>query len=107
MSSMIKMMGQIKEIQGKMEKIQESITAIEVDGVAGGGMVNVRLNGKNALIKLKIDDSLLCKDNSEILEDLIIAAHSDARKKIEGLVEEKTLEATAGLPIPSGFKFPF
>ncbi|AHA27568.1 YbaB/EbfC family nucleoid-associated protein [Candidatus Liberibacter americanus] len=109
MNNIMKMMGQVKKIQGKMEEIQESIKEIEVEGISGGGLVTVRLNGNNALIGLKIDDSLLCKDNAEILEDLIIAAHSEARSKLESIVENKKMEAAAaaGLQLPSGFKLPF
>ncbi|ACT57236.1 YbaB/EbfC family nucleoid-associated protein [Candidatus Liberibacter asiaticus] len=107
MSNIMKMVGQFKEIQGKMEKMKESITSLEAEGNAGGGMVSVRINGKNMLTGVKIDRSLLFEDNVEILEDLIIAAHSDAHKKIEDLVATKTQEITEGLPIPPGLKFPF
>ncbi|MBL0848695.1 MAG: YbaB/EbfC family nucleoid-associated protein [Candidatus Liberibacter ctenarytainae] len=106
MNNMMKMMGHFKEIQGKMEQVQETIAALEAEGTSGGGIVRVLLKGRNTLRKLKIDDSLLCKENAEILEDLIIAAHNDAQKKLEDLVAEKTREATAGLPIPDGFKLP-
>ncbi|ADR51979.1 nucleoid-associated protein [Candidatus Liberibacter solanacearum] len=104
--NIMKMMGQFKEIQGKMEKMKSSIMALEVEGNAGGGMVRVRLNGKHMLLEVKIEDSLLCKENSEILEDLIVAAHNDAHKKIEDLVAEKTQEATAGLSLPPGLNLP-
>ncbi|MEG8099050.1 YbaB/EbfC family nucleoid-associated protein [Candidatus Liberibacter brunswickensis] len=107
MSNIMKMMGQFKEIQSKIDKMKESIVVLEAEGNAGGGMVSIRLNGKNMLKEVKIDSSLLCKENVEILEDLIVAAHSDAYKKIEDLVATKTQEVTAGLPIPSDFKFPF
>ncbi|MBA5724441.1 YbaB/EbfC family nucleoid-associated protein [Candidatus Liberibacter sp.] len=106
MSNMMKMMGQVKEIQEKMGKMQDVIANLEAEGVSGGGLVRVRLNGKNTLIGLKIDDSLLCKEDSEILEDLVVAAHRDARQNLEEMIEAKTREITSGLSLPPGFKFP-
>lgn len=100
------MMGKVKELQEKMEKIQEDIVKIEEEGVSGGGLVHVRLNGKNELLGLKIDSSLCKKEEIEILEDLIIAAHKDAKKKIEARMLEKTRGVTDGLSLPPGFKLP-
>ncbi|QTP63913.1 YbaB/EbfC family nucleoid-associated protein [Candidatus Liberibacter africanus] len=101
------MMGQFKDIQGKIEEMKESIVLLEAEGNSGGGLISVRLNGKHMLTGVKIDSSLLCQENAEMLEDLIIAAHSDAHQKIEDLVAAKTQEITSGLPIPPGMKFPF
>ena len=70
-------------------------------------MVTVTLNGKGAMQAIKIDPSVFSEDDAEILEDLVIAAHSDAKAKIEQRVQEKTQEVTAGLPLPPGMKLPF
>ncbi|AFR25951.1 MULTISPECIES: YbaB/EbfC family nucleoid-associated protein [Bartonella] len=107
MRDMMSMMKKAKEIQEKMQQIQEEMTNLQMIGTAGGGLINVTLNGKNTITAIKIDPSLLKPEESEILEDLIMAAHNDAKTKIEIAMEEKTKSMTAGLPLPSGFKFPF
>ena len=107
MRDIMGMMGKVKEMQAKMEKMQAEIAALEVDGVSGGGLVTVRLDGKGTLKSLKIDPSLFKEDDVEILEDLIVAAHKDAKDKAEAAAAEKTKALTAGLPIPPGFKMPF
>jgi len=75
--------------------------------VAGGGMVSVRLTGKGLMKGLSIDPSMFKEDDVEILEDLIVAAHNDAKAKVETMMAERTKELTAGLPIPPGMKLPF
>ncbi|WP_377291606.1 YbaB/EbfC family nucleoid-associated protein [Rhizobium sp. SG2393] len=107
MRDLLGMMGKVKEMQAKMEKMQAEIAAIEIDGSAGGGLVTMRIDGKGNLKSLKIDPSLFKEDEVEILEDLIVAAHKDAKDKAEAVTAEKTRELTAGLPIPPGMKFPF
>ncbi|SIQ75626.1 hypothetical protein SAMN05880582_103235 [Rhizobium sp. RU20A] len=107
MRDLMGMMGKVKEMQAKMEKMQAEIAAIEIDGAAGGGLVTLRIDGKGNLKSLKIDPSLFKEDEVEILEDLIVAAHKDAKDKAEAVTAEKTRELTAGLPIPPGMKFPF
>ena len=107
MKDIMGMMGKVKEMQAKMEKMQAEIAALEVEGRSGGGLVTVRMNGKSELLSLKIDPSLFKEDEVEILEDLIIAAHKDARQKAEAETAEKTRAVTAGLPLPPGFKLPF
>ncbi|WP_407810549.1 YbaB/EbfC family nucleoid-associated protein, partial [Staphylococcus aureus] len=82
------MMGKVKEMQAKMEKVQEEIAALEIEGRAGGGLVTVILNGKGEMRGLKIDPSLLKEDEVEILEDLIVAAHKDAKQKGEAQAQE-------------------
>ena len=101
------MMGKVKEMQAKMEKLQADIAALEVEGKSGGGLVTVKLNGKGSMLGLKIDPSLFKEDDVEILEDLIVAAHNDAKERAEAITAEKTKEITAGLPIPPGMKLPF
>lgn len=107
MRDLMNIMKQAKEMQAKMQGLQEEMAAMEASGTAGGGMVTVTLSGKGELRGLKIDPSMFKEDDVEILEDLIIAAHSDAKAKVEEAVAEKTREMTAGLPIPPGMKLPF
>jgi DNA-binding YbaB/EbfC family protein len=82
--------------------MQAELDKIEVDGTAGGGMVTVTLSAKGELKGIKMDDSLLKISEKEILEDLIVAAHADARRKAEGVLQEKMKEVTGGLPLPPG-----
>lgn len=107
MRDIMGMMGKVKEMQAKMEKMQAEIASIETEGRSGGGLVTVKLTGKGELLSVKIDPSLFKEDDVEILEDLIVAAHKDAKDKSEAITAEKTRELTAGLPIPPGFKLPF
>ncbi|KGF69586.1 nucleoid-associated protein [Hoeflea sp. BAL378] len=107
MKDIMGMMGKIKDMQAKMERMQEELAELECEGVAGGGMVTVRLSGKGLMKGLKIDPSMFKEDDVEILEDLIVAAHNDAKGKVEAAMAERTKELTAGLPIPPGMKLPF
>ncbi|MCA9920649.1 MAG: YbaB/EbfC family nucleoid-associated protein, partial [Anaerolineales bacterium] len=86
---------------------QENLGNLEVEGRSGGGLVTVTLTGKGALKGLKIDPSLFKEDDVEVLEDLIVAAHADAKAKVESEMQAKMSEMTAGLPLPPGMKFPF
>lgn len=107
MKDIMSMMGKIKDMQAKMERMQEELAELECEGVAGGGMVSVRLTGKGLMKGLSIDPSMFKEDDVEILEDLIVAAHNDAKAKVEAMMAERTKELTAGLPIPPGMKLPF
>jgi len=107
MRDIMGMMGKVKEMQAKMEQMQADIAALEVEGTAGGGLVTVRMSGKGDLLGVKIDASLFKEDESEMLEDLIVAAHKTAKDRAESIAAEKTRELTAGLPIPPGMKLPF
>ncbi|MGG7518390.1 YbaB/EbfC family nucleoid-associated protein [Allorhizobium undicola] len=107
MRDIMGMMGKVKEMQAKMEKMQEEIAALEVEGKSGGGLVTVVMTGKGELKSVKIDPALFKDDDVEILEDLLVAAHKDAKDKAEAVAAEKTKAMTAGLPIPPGFKLPF
>ena len=107
MRDLMGMMGKVKEMQDKMAGLQQEVEALEVEGTAGGGLVSVRLNGKGMMLGMTVDPSLINADEVEILEDLIVAAHNDAKGKVEAAVQEKTKELTAGLPIPPGMKLPF
>ena len=101
---LMKMMKQAQEIQGRMQKIQEDLTGLEVEGQSGAGLVKVRLNGKLDAVALKIDPSLVKPEEAEMLEDLIIAAFQDAKAKAEAAVQAKMREVTGGLPLPPGLK---
>ena len=107
MRDIMGLMSKAKEMQEKMQAMQAEMETMTVDGTAGGGMVTVTLTGKGAMQALKIDPSMFQEDDVEILEDLVIAAHNDAKGKVEAMIAEKTKEMTAGLPIPPGMKLPF
>lgn len=107
MRDIMGMMGKLKDVQARMENLQEEIARMEVEGVSGGGLVKVRLTGKGNMTGLTIDPSLMKEEEAEILEDLIVAAHNDAKGKAEAEIAERTRELTAGLPIPPGMKLPF
>jgi hypothetical protein len=107
MKDILGMMGKVKEMQSKMEKVQAEIAALSIEGRSGGGLVTVILDGKGQMTGLKIDPSLFKEDDVEILEDLIVAAHKDAKDKGEAQAQEKMSALTAGLPLPPGMKFPF
>ena len=94
-------------MQAKMAEMQAELDTVTVEGLSGGGMVKITLTAKGALQGLTIDPSLLKADEKEVLEDLIIAAHADARRKAEGVMEEKMKGLTAGLELPPGMKLPF
>jgi DNA-binding YbaB/EbfC family protein len=104
MADFLGLMKQAAELKSKMEAMQTELEKLEVDGIAGGGMVTVRLSGKGEMKSVKIDDSLIKPGDKEIIEDLIVAAHADARRKAEGLVQEKMKAVTGGLPLPPGLK---
>lgn len=100
-------MSKAKEMQEKMQAMQEELANLEVEGTSGGGMVTVTLNGKGMMVSLSIDPSLIKEDEGDIVEDLVMAAHNDAKVKVEEETARKTQELTAGLPIPPGMKLPF
>lgn len=101
---LMKMMKQAQEIQGRMQKMQQELASVEVEGQSGGGLVKVKLNGKLEARGLKIDPSLLKPEEAEILEDLIVAAFQDAKTKAEAVAQAKMQEATGGLALPPGLK---
>ena len=104
---MMGMMKQAKQLQEKMQAMQEEIAAMSVEGSAGGGMVSVVTNGKGDVRSLRIDPSLMKPEEVEIVEDLIVAALADARGKAEMAVAEKMQAMTGGLGLPAGMKLPF
>ncbi|HXX51356.1 MAG TPA: YbaB/EbfC family nucleoid-associated protein [Xanthobacteraceae bacterium] len=104
MPDFLGLMKQATEFKSKMEEMQAELDRLEVDGAAGGGLVVIQLSGKGDLRGARIDDSLLKPDQKEIVEDLIVAAHADARRKLEVLLQERMQALTGGLPLPSGLK---
>lgn len=106
MKDIMGMMKAAQEMQGRMQDFQNQLGDMLVEGSSGAGMVVVTLSGKGEMRGLKIDPSL-AKDDVSVLEDLIIAAHNDAKGKVEYQTNAKMQELTAGLPLPPGLKFPF
>lgn len=107
MKDIMGLMKQAQAMQSRMQEAQAEMERIEVEGQSGGGMVRVTLTVKGAMKGLSIDASLMAPGEGEILEDLVMAAHEDARKKAEQVMEEKMKSITAGLPLPPGMKLPF
>jgi nucleoid-associated protein EbfC len=98
------LMKQAAELKSKMETMQAELDRLEVEGVAGGGLVSVTLSGKGDLRNARIDESLLKADQKEIVEDLLVAAHADAKRKLEAMLAERMQALTGGLPLPPGMK---
>jgi len=95
-----------KKMSEKMKETQETLKKIEVEGVSGGNSVKVIMNGEGELKKITFDDALL-KESKEILEDLIVAAHNDAKSKLKQKTSEAISKVTGGISLPPGFKLPF
>ena len=104
MKDLMKMMQQAQEIQGRMQQLQDDLANLEVEGQSGAGLVKVKLNGKGDARAIKIDQSLIKPEETEILEDLIVAALQDAKGKVEAAVQAKMQEITGGLALPPGLK---
>jgi DNA-binding YbaB/EbfC family protein len=98
------MMKQAAELKSKMEAMQAELDHIEVVGTGGGGLVTVTLNAKGEMKSVQIDASLMKPDDKGIAEDLVVAAHADARRKAETVMQEKMKTLTGGLPLPPGLK---
>jgi nucleoid-associated protein EbfC len=104
MADFLGLMKQAAELKSRMEAMQAELDQIEVEGTSGGGLVAVKLSGKGEMKGLKIDDTLMQPSEKEIVEDLIVAAHTDARRKAETLLQEKMQSVAGGLPLPPGMK---
>ncbi len=106
MKNLSQMMKQAQEMQGKMEEMQARMEEMEMTGQAGAGLVSVTLNGKGEMRGLKMDASI--KDGDmEVMEDLITAAHNDAKRRVEEFTQEEMSKLTGGLNLPAGMKLPF
>ncbi|NQY12720.1 MAG: YbaB/EbfC family nucleoid-associated protein [Henriciella sp.] len=107
MTDLTKIMQQAQEMQAKMQEAQSQIEQTEAEGIAGAGLVSVTLKGKGELVSIKIDPSLM-QDEAEIIEDLVKAAHREARKNLDQAMEKAMKDATAGFGgMLPGFKMPF
>jgi hypothetical protein len=104
MADFLGLMKQAAEFKSKMEAMQAELERMEVEGAAGGGLLTITLSGKGDLKSTRIDDTLIKPDQKEILEDLIVAAHADARRKLEAMLQDKMQALTGGLPLPAGLK---
>lgn len=104
MADFLGLMKQAAELKSKMEAMQSELEQLEVEGSSGGGLVVVKLSGKGEMKSVKIDESLIKPSEKEIVEDLIVAAHAEARRKAEALLQEKMQTVAGGLPLPPGMK---
>jgi nucleoid-associated protein EbfC len=104
---LMRMMKQAQDLQQKMQDMQSELDRVEVEGSSGGGLLRVRMTAKGDLKGVTIDPTLMKSDEAEILEDLLVAAHADARRKGEALVAERMKSMTGGLQLPPGMKLPF
>ncbi|CAN5468228.1 YbaB/EbfC family nucleoid-associated protein [soil metagenome] len=102
MADFLGMMKQAAQLQSKMKAMQDELDTIEVEGLSGGGLVNVRMTAKGEVKAIKIDPSLMKADEREILEDLLVTALNDARRKAEAAMQEKMQALTGGLGLPPG-----
>jgi len=107
MKNLGQMMKQAQQMQAKMAEMQAKLDQVEVTGASGGGMIQVTLNGKGDMRKIKIDPTLVDPKDVEVLEDLILAAANDAKAKVESHVAQEMAKLTGGLQLPPGMKLPF
>lgn len=107
MKNLGNLMKQAQEMQARMQEMQERLAEFEVSGSAGAGMVGVTLNGKGEMRKVTIDPSLFNAEDSEVVEDLVVAAFNDAKGKVEAHAQEEMSKITGGLNLPPGMKLPF
>ena len=107
MKNLSGLMKQASQMQARMQELQTKLEAMEVEGSSGAGMVTVTLNGKSDLRRVKIDPKLADPAEMETIEDLIVAAHADARRKLETAAAEEMQKLTGGMQLPPGMKLPF
>ena len=106
MTDFTDLIAQAKKMQEKMKETQEALKKIEVEGISGGNAIRIIMNGDGELKKVSLDENLL-KESREIVEDLIVAAHNDAKSKLRKKTSEEISKATGGVNLPPGFKLPF
>lgn len=107
MKNLGQMLKQAQQMQAKMQELQERLGSVEITGMSGAGMVQVVLNGKGEMKKIKIDKSAVDPEEVEVMEDLIVAAFNDAKVKMEQSMAEETQKLMGGLNLPPGLKLPF
>jgi DNA-binding YbaB/EbfC family protein len=104
MPDFLGLMKQASELKSKMEAMQAELDRLEVEGTSGGGLVAIKISGKGDLRSVHIDESVFKPDQKEIVEDLLVAAHADAKRKLETQLTERMQALTGGLPLPPGLK---
>ncbi|HEU0043570.1 YbaB/EbfC family nucleoid-associated protein [Sphingomonas sp.] len=104
---MKKIMEMAQNVQNELQNAQAKLDTVEVEGVAGGGIVKVKASAKGRIINIAIDDSLMQLSEKQMLEDLLAAAFNDARAKADAVSGAEMSKMTSGLPLPPGFKLPF
>jgi nucleoid-associated protein EbfC len=107
MKNLAGLMKQASQMQAKMQEMQAKLESMEVEGASGAGMVSVTLNGRGEMKSVKIDPKLADPAEMEMVEDLIVAAHADAKRKIETMAAEEMQKVTGGMQLPPGMKLPF
>ena len=107
MKNIAGLMKQASQMQAKMAEMQAKVEALEVEGQAGAGMVRITLSGKGDVRRVKIDPKLADPNELEMLEDLIVSAHTDAKKKLDAVMAEEMSKVTGGMDLPAGLKLPF
>jgi DNA-binding YbaB/EbfC family protein len=107
MKNLAGMMKQAQQMQSKMQEMQTKLESMEVTGEAGAGLVKVTLNGKSDMRRIKIDPKIVDPSDTEMLEDLIMAATRDAKAKVEAAAAEEMQKVTGGMQLPPGMKLPF
>ena len=107
MNNFNNMIKQAQDLQKKMAEAQEKVETLEAEGISGGGIVKITINGKNNVTSVNIDETAINKNEKEILEDLIVAAFNDARDKIQRKIADEMSSLTGGIKLPPGMKLPF
>ncbi len=107
MKNIAGLMKQASQMQAKMAEMQAKVEAMEVTGQAGAGMVAITLGGKGDMRRVKIDPKLIDPNEAEMLEDLILSAHTDAKRKLDEMMAEEMNKVTGGMQLPPGLKLPF
>ena len=107
MNNFNNMIKQAQDLQKKMAEAQEKVETLEAEGISGGGIVKITINGKNNVTSVNIDETAIDKNETEILEDLIVAAFNDARDKIQRKIADEMSSLTGGIKLPPGMKLPF
>ena len=107
MKNIAGLMKQAAQMQQKMEELQTKLSQMTLEGAAGAGMVTITLNGKGEMKAVRVDPKLLDPNDAEMLQDLVMAAHADAKRKIEAMAAEEMQKLTGGLNLPPGMKLPF
>ena len=107
MKNLSGLMKQAQQMQSKMQELQAKLEAMDVEGQSGAGLVVVTLNGKGDMRRISIDPKLADPADVEMLQDLIVAAHGEAKRKLEQVAAEEMQKISGGLQLPPGMKLPF